>query len=481
MTELLTSSALHLAKLIRTRAVSAREVVHAHILRSQTVNPALNAIVDERYQAALAEADAADATVARAPEPDALPPFWGVPITVKECIGVEGLRKTSGLTARKQLVAGPDGSAVARLRRAGAIPLGVTNVSELMMWMETFNPVYGRTNNPYDISRTVGGSSGGEGAIVGAGGSPMGLGADIGGSIRMPAFFNGVFGHKATGGLVPATGHWPMPENAARRFNATGPICRRAEDLMPFLRVVAGPDGIDGGCYEIPLGDPATVALSELIVYDVEDNGAIRVSDELRAAQRDVAAHLSSLGARVETLRVPAFKHTFDMWSAMMDEAAETKFSVLLGNGTPVRAGVELLRWAGGRRHHTLPALMLAFGEKLPGLLGKRAERALDAGRRLKGELTHKLGPRGILLYPPYPSTAPRHYRAMMPPLNWQYTAIFNILEFPATAVPLGLNATGLPLGIQVASVPGNDHVTIAVAEELERRFGGWVPPVVRT
>ena len=481
MHALLTSSALELAKLIRTRAVSAREVVHAHILRSQTVNPTLNAIVGERYEAALKEADQADATVAASREPEGLPPFLGVPITVKECIGVEGLRKTSGLWSRKEQVAGPDGSAVARLRRAGAIPIGITNVSELMMWMETFNPVYGRTNNPYDPSRTVGGSSGGEGAIVGAGGSPMGLGADIGGSIRMPAFFNGVFGHKGTGGLVPATGHWPMPENAARRFNATGPICRRAEDLMPFLRVVAGPDGIDGGCYEIPLGSPGEVGLSGLTVYDVEDNGAIQVSDELRAAQRDVATHLSSLGARVEALRVPAFRNTFDMWSAMMDEAAETKFSVLLGNGTRVRAGVELLRWAAGRRQHSLPALMLAFGEKLPGLLGRRAERALEAGRRLKAELTHKLGLRGVLLYPPYPSTAPKHYWAMLPPFNWQYTAIFNILEFPATAVPLGLGRAGLPLGVQVASVPGNDHVTIAVAEELERRFGGWVPPIVLT
>src|SRR5205823_12937994 len=142
------------------------------------------AIVHDRYDEARREASAADDTLGRL-GPEALGPFSGVPITVKECMGVCGLRKTSGLVARKDFVADVDGTAVARLRAAGAIPLGVTNVPELMMWMETYNKVYGRTNNPYDPTRTVGGSSGGEGAIIGSGASPLGVGADIGGSIRI--------------------------------------------------------------------------------------------------------------------------------------------------------------------------------------------------------------------------------------------------------------------------------------------------------
>jgi fatty acid amide hydrolase 2 len=349
-----------------------------------------------------------------------------------------------------------------------------------MMWMETFNNIYGRTNNPYDLKRTVGGSSGGEGAMVGAGASPIGLGADIGGSIRMPAFFNGVFGHKPTGGLVPATGHWPMAENAAMRFNSTGPLCRRAEDLFPFLQAIAGPDGRDGGCRPIALGDPASVDLKQLVVYDVEDNGAIRVADELKAAQRDVASHLAARGARVESLRVPGLKHSFDIWSAMMDEAAETKFVVHLGNGQPAQVGRQLVRWMLRRSPHTLPALLLALVEPVPALLPGLAKKALAAGRRLKAELDAKLGARGILLFPSYPTTAPRHYRAMVPPFNWQYTAIFNVLEYPVTQVPLGIGPEGLPLGVQVASSPGNDHLTIAIARELERRFGGWVFPAIR-
>ena len=373
-----------------------------------------------------------------------------------------------------------DGAERDRLRAAGAIPLGVSNVSELMMWMETFNNVYGRTNNPYDPRRTVGGSSGGEGALVGAGASPMGLGADIGGSIRMPAFFNGVFGHKPTGGLVPATGHWPMAENAARKFNTTGPLCRRAEDLMPFLRAIAGPDGEDGGCEPMAIGDPAQVKLSELTFYDVEDNGLIRVSGELKAAQRDVAAHLASRGARVEPLQLARLKHSFDIWSAMMDEAAETRFSDHLGaHGEPTSGGRELVRWMVNRSAHTLPAIMLALAEKIPQYLPGLSKKALEHGHALKAELNEKLGAHGVILYPSFPSTAPRHYRPMLLPFNFQYTAIFNVLEFPVTQVPLGLSAEGLPLGVQIASRAGNDHVTIAVALELERRFGGWVFPAV--
>jgi len=476
MQELLGASAVELAARIRRREVSSREVVEAHIRRAREVNPTINAIVHARYDEALAEADRADEAVKRG---GALPPFHGVPCTIKECIGLAGMRKTAGLLAHRDVVAERDGAAVARLRAAGAIPIGVTNVSELMMWMESYNPVYGRTNNPYDPRRTAGGSSGGEGSIVGSGASPMGLGADIGGSIRMPAFFCGVFGHKPSGGLVPGTGHWPMAEGAARRYLSTGPLCRRAEDLMPFLRAVAGPDGVDDGCRPFELGDPSTVRLDELTVYDVEEPGGGAVSADLKQAQRDVAAHLARRGARVEPLKLPAAKHAFEVWSALLDDASKTRFAELLGGYSTGEVARELLGLALGRRRHTPMALALALFEKVPKMLPKLQERALRLGHQLRRELPARLGPRGVLLYPTYPAPAPRHYLPVLS-FGWTYCAIFNVLEFAVTQVPLGLNAAGVPLGVQVASIPGNDHVTIAVALELERRFGGWVPPVIR-
>lgn len=476
MDPLLLSSATELAGKIRRREVSARQVVEAHIARTVRLTPTLNALVDQRFDEARAEADRADARIAREPA-ESLEPFLGVPCTVKECLGLRGLRQTSGLVARREVLAARDATAAARLRRAGFIPLGVTNVSELMMWMETYNHVYGRTNNPYDPRCTVGGSSGGEGAMVGAGASPVGLGSDIGGSIRMPAFFNGVFGHKPSAGVVPNTGHWPVAENDAQAYLATGPLTRRAEDLMPILRALAGPDGEDPACGEVQLGDPATVRIDDLTVYDVEDNGRVAVDPELKAAQRDAAAHLARLGARVRPLKHAALKRSFDIWSAMMDEAAETRFAVHLGNGAPIRLWRAVAGRVAGRRVHTIPALALAALEGLPALLGARAARAIALGRALKAELEAQVGPKGIILYPPFPRPAPRHYTPLLSPFDFQYTAIFNVLKWPVTQVPLGLSRSGLPLGVQVATVPGGDHVTIAVACALERAFGGWRPP----
>ncbi|MFW5740001.1 MAG: amidase, partial [Myxococcota bacterium] len=240
MDPLLTLSATRLARMIRTRAVSSREVVDAHIRHVEAVNPALNAMVADRFEQAREEARAADERVARE-DPSELPPLFGVPCSIKEAFALEGMPNTAGLVSRVGSRATTDATAVRRLRAAGAIPLGVTNVSELCMWMESDNRVYGRTRNPYDLGCTAGGSSGGEGAIIAAGGTPFGLGSDVGGSIRMPAFFNGIFGHKPTGGLIPNTGQFPIAHNEARRYLTTGPLCRRAEDLYPLVQILAGP------------------------------------------------------------------------------------------------------------------------------------------------------------------------------------------------------------------------------------------------
>ena len=474
---LLLSSATELARGIRRRELSSREVVEAHIAHIERVNPVLNAVVKTRFEEARAEADRADELTRTVPE-EKLPPFHGVPCSIKESFALTGMPNSSGLVARKNTLATSDATAVARLREVGAIPLGVTNVSELCMWMESKNRVYGRTNNPYDPTRIVGGSSGGEGAIVGAGGSPFGLGSDVGGSIRMPAFFNGVLGHKPTGGLVPGTGQWPNASPGIARFLTTGPITRRAEDLMPLLRVLAGPDGEDPGCIPFELGDPESVDIAELTVLDVRGNGFIETSRELQEAQGRVARHLASRGAKVITTEIPGLEHSLDIWSSMMAAFdSGPAFGELLGEGKPVRVFEQLALWAVGRSPHTLPALGLAFLEKLVKTAPSRMQRFIDAGLALKEDLVARLGPKGVLLYPSYASSAPRHYTPLFPPVRWVYTAILNVLELPVTQVPLGLDARGLPLGVQVAAVHGNDHVTIAVAQELERAFGGWQPP----
>ena len=480
MNDLLLLSASRLAALIRAGEISATDAVEAHVAQIERVNPRLNAVVRTRFDEARAEAGRADELRARS-RPEDLPPLHGVPCTIKECFALTGMPNASGLVARRNVVSERDATAVARLRAAGAIPLGVTNTSELCMWMESDNRLYGRTNNPYDPERIVGGSSGGEGAIVGAGGSPFGLGSDVGGSIRGPAFFNGVFGHKPTGGMVPATGQHPIAAGAGLRYLTTGPITRRAEDLMPLLRVLAGPDGLDAGCRHFDLGRPEEVDLSGRTLLDVPDNGALRVSPELRRAQEEAVRVLRDRGMRVKTVTFKGLEKQFDVWSAMMSEAQEHPFSHMLGEGRRVRAGRELVKHALGRSAHTLPSALLALVDPLPRLFPGLSRRMMALGHELRASVTGALGSDGVLLYPSYTVPAPRHgvpLRWLMRMHHpWAYLAIVNVLELPATQVPAGLGAEGLPLGFQVVSGHGNDHVTIAVAMELERTLGGWTPP----
>lgn len=279
MNVLLTLSAVQLAQRIRAREVRARAVLDAHIERIEYVNPKLNALVKARFEQARAEADAADARIERE-DAAQLPPLLGVPCTIKECLAFEGMPHTAGLISRKGVVAQADAPVVARVRAAGAIPMGVSNLSELCIWMESFNRVYGRTNNPYDLKRTVGGSSGGEGALVGSGASPFGVGSDFGGSIRMPAFFNGIFGHKPSGGLVPPLGQYPLPRGVGLRYLSVGPLTRHAEDSMPLLRILAGPCSEEDGCVPMTLEDPRRVQLRGLQVVDVETHGNLQVHPE---------------------------------------------------------------------------------------------------------------------------------------------------------------------------------------------------------
>ncbi|MEW5738058.1 MAG: amidase [Myxococcota bacterium] len=463
---LLTASARRLAQWIREGRVTSRDVVEAHLRRIDEVNPALNAVVASRAEAARREADAADARL-RAEGPSRLPPLHGVPCTIKEAFAVSGMPNTSGLVARKHVRATEDAPTVARLRAAGAIPLGVTNVSELCLWMESDNRVWGRSNNPYDVTRTVGGSSGGEGAIVGAGGSPFGLGSDIGGSIRLPAFFNGVFGHKPSPGLVPNEGQYPVASPGVRLLG-TGPLARRAEDLPLLLSVLSARPEPD-----------TSLDARRLTVLVLEGDGHIRVSDDLLDAQAQAADVLGRRGARVKTVHLEGLGGVFDMWAAAMEEASESSFGDLLGQGVPLNPLVELGRFLVGRSPYTFPAVGLLALEGLLSRFEGRKAKALEAAAQLEARVRSMLGPDTVLLYPPYPEVAPKHGRPMLFPTRFVYTGLFNLLGLPVTQVPMGLDAQGVPLGVQVAAAEGQDARTLAVAQWLEEDCGGWVWPEV--
>jgi fatty acid amide hydrolase 2 len=478
MTAVTERSALDLARAIRSKELTARAVVDAHIDRLQRF-AAFNAVAADRFERARAEADAADEWIASAALDAELPALLGVPFTAKESIAMTGMPNAAGLLARRDYRSSENAPTVQRVVDAGAIPLGVTNTSELTLWIESDNPLYGRTSNPYDRTRTAGGSSGGEGAAVGSGGVPFGLGSDIGGSIRLPALFCGTFGHKPSAGLVPNTLMWPPATGDAGRMLGVGPITRRAEDLMPLLRLVAGPDGTDPLTRTVELGDPSAVALDGLDVVTVEETSTRRMSPELRDARERAVGALIAAGATARHVELRSWRRSVPAFLAKLAEgagpdAANATLKLLedAGETRPTLKG--LIR--GGVRH-TRPTKIALAAELLRGSAATTQPAwLLRDAQRLVDELHEVVGD-GVLIHPAHPTPAPRHGRTVGRFWLLGATAVFNLAGLPVTEVPLGLSRHGLPVGVQVAAGPDRDHVSIAVALELERVFGGWIPP----
>ncbi|WP_375479492.1 amidase [uncultured Jatrophihabitans sp.] len=468
-------SATQLAADIREGTVTSAEVVEAHIAVLQRLGP-LHAVAAERYALARDEAAAADKRVADGGA--GLPPLHGVPVTIKEMLAVEGMPNTGGYPHRRKHRAARDATVVRRLRDAGAIVLAVGNTAGAFVWFESNNWLYGRAANAYDPSRTAGGSTGGDGAIVGSGGAPVALGSDLGGSVRIPAYLNGVFGHLPSPGLVPLTGHYPVPEGAVRRMLYPGVLARRAEDLAPVLRIIAGPDGVDEWVTEQPrIGDPATVAIDGLPVV-VSYDTVTPLRPVLRAAVDRAAEALAARGAQVREQSLRQLRGAFAQFTAVV--SAEIDFlaswegifapsAEKSAMGKPAASPPLLVR---------APAALLKVLEATPVRHARKLAvgRLVDAARRAQDEIAEVIG-EGALLYPPFPREAPKHRRTLGQPWLAINTAMFNLYGLPATQVPLGIGPSGFPLGLQVAAAPNHDHVCIAVARELERAFGGWVDP----
>ncbi|WP_328662603.1 amidase [Nocardia salmonicida] len=465
-------SAIGLAASIRAREVTVRAVIDAHIAVLERFAPATNAVVVDCYDTARQQADAADAHLATGPA--SLPPLFGVPITVKESLAVAGLPNTAGVVARKHLRPAANATVVQRVLDAGAIVLGLTNTSEGCMWIESTNRVYGRTNNVHDQARTAGGSSGGEGAAVGSGGSPLGLATDTLGSIRIPAFCNGVFGHRPSTGLLPTTGAWPPPFGVAA-LCSNGVIARRAADLMPLLQIMAGPDGTDPLIQQVTLGDPATTSLRGARVVLLDKTFAPGVGREVLAARDRAAAALADVGAEITRVPMPALRMIGLFASIVLAEETGISFAEIMSNEGADILALGQLTAAGG--DHALATRLLALGELIAARLpGPMARRITAAAHNAAAEITETIGD-GLLLHPTLTTVAPRHGRTTGRLWRTNTVAPFSLAGLPVTQVPLGRGSGGLPLGVQVVAGPNRDHLSIAAALTLEKAFGGWVRP----
>jgi fatty acid amide hydrolase 2 len=475
MLSLLEASAVQLATAMRRGELDPVAVVEAHIRRIQQVDPALNALVAERFDEARAEARAAGRRIREAGADHALPPLLGVPCTVKEFVAVRGMPWTAGIAARRGRHAGGDATVVQRLKAAGAIVLGATNMAEGGLWMEARNPLYGHTRNPWDPRRTAGGSSGGCGALVACGAVPFSVGADIGGSIRIPAAFCGTFGHKPSGRMVPTTGHLPQPHGQARALLCLGPLVRRSEDLLPLLRILAGPDGFDPVVRATALPERAWVDPQRLEVFPVEDHLGVAIWPEARRAVRRAARALEALGAKVHPPEALSVGNGVLPWSAALMTPGGERYREILGDGATIPLTREVLLRAVGRSQHSALPLIVCVLEALLGGVPSDYERAMVRLAQRRQALEARMGPNAVILHPAWSRPAPRHRAAFLGPLDWACTALFNALELPATVAPVGFERHGLPTAVQIIGRRGDDARTIAVARLLERELGGWV------
>jgi amidase len=461
MPELIYESARKQAVAIRDKEVSSVELVEAHLRRIEEVNPKLNAVVVSLAKRAREQARAADAALAAGA---AVGPLHGVPTTIKEAWETEGLECTGGTIGRVGVVAERNATVVARLRNAGAIPLGMTNTPELSLAMESDNLVYGRTNNPYELSRTPGGSGGGGAAIIAAGGSPWEIGGDLGGSIRVPAHFSGIAGIKPTVGRVPLTGYFPPALGVIPMFASIGPMARWVEDLSLTLPIVSGPDGVDPSMVPAPLGDPGAVDVAKLRVVYHTDNGIVAATRETAETVRNAAKALAAAGAAVEEARPAGIEQTAEIFIGF--------FSA--DGGAGIRHLLEMCRSA---RIHPLM-------EKLLGMLGTGVS-GVEFGQLLtrlslfRNEMFSFFRDYDVILCPTCAIPAIPHGTCWDPETApvFSYGWSYNLTGWPSAVVRCGASAEGLPIGAQIVARPWREDVALAVALHLEAVLGGWKPP----
>ena len=461
--DIIYASAKTMAQAIQDKHVSAVELVETHLARIDEVNPALNAVVQLAAERARAEAVEADAALARG---ESLGTLHGVPFTLKDSIDTEDVITTGGTLGRKDYVPDADATVTARLRAAGAILLGKTNTPELTFAGETDNLVYGRTNNPFDLSRAPGGSSGGAGAIVCCGGAAFDIGSDTGGSVRGPAHYCGITGIKPNSGRVPRTGHIvPHGLGALDSLTQNGPMARYVEDLALIMPIISGPDWSDPFIMPVPLGDPADVDINGLRVCFYTDNGVRTPTAEIMAAVRGAAAALDDVCASVEEdlpRAIPENPGISDMLRQGDGQAGAHRMLAKYGT-------TETHEWM-TRQLQKSSESILPVGEYTAVLEQVDAYRSAMLGFMQNYD---------VIICPVSSFAALPHGESMMDKnrAGMNYTATYNITGWPSTVVRGGTSPDGLPIGVQVVARPWREDVSLAVAQYLEGALGGWQRP----
>ncbi len=451
----------------RQKEISPVELITAHLERAQSLQPKLNAFVHLDSESAIARARQAESSILRG---ESLSPLHAILLTVKSCIDVAGWPCPAGSLLRKDFVPAANATLVSRLENAGAILLGNTNTPEFLMAYETDNRVSGKTSNPWNLSYSAGGSSGGEAAAIASGCSMGGVGSDGGGSIRTPAHFCGICGLKPTPGRIPATGHFPPPGGAFPWLGVVGPMARTVADLRILFAVMAGPCEGDPLSAPAPLQTDCSSNLEGLRIGILQSPALGSATAETLAAVRHAAELLSAQGFQVEPFSLEKLDVALNLWwfffgpviAHLIRQSTKGQESLL----SPMLR--EYLEITAAESPVTLDSFLAACVER-------------DV---VRADILHQLRDVPILLSPvssapafphgagSYLSGDPHNYRDTMRFCQW-----LNLAGFPGLSMPLGRSPEGLPINVQLISRPFEEQLLLNVAEALERARGPWQSP----
>ncbi|KAJ1350233.1 hypothetical protein KIN20_005975 [Parelaphostrongylus tenuis] len=478
---LLFISASEAVKKIARKEITSRQLIEAYIHRIEQVNDLINAVVVKLFDDAINKAEEIDRQIAASDDNQLAEltkrcPLLGVPFSVKDAMEVDGQVITCGVYSQKDIKCSSTAESIKRMEAAGAILIAITNVPEACFWLDTANGIYGQTNNPYDVRRSAGGSSGGEGALIGAAGSVIGVGSDIGGSIRIPSFMNGIFGMKPTPGVIPLDGHVPPVKGYKQKMLRVGPMCRYVEDIPLLIEVMGGDRALD-----LNLRD--TLDFRRIRIYYMEGiqnvSSMQTLSDEMRSALLEAVTHFEKK-YDIEAIRLdlPLMTFATEMFSNSLKVEGEPKtselFKSLKGDKGRLDWTIELPKLLVGHSVHTPGALFASLFESMDKTTEEQRTEFLRLRDRLIRQITEVLGDDGILFFPSWPQSVPYHHQSVFTPFDTAYTGVFNALALPVIECPMGLDTNGLPLGVQIVGSLNSDRLLVAAATEISASFGGW-------
>jgi amidase len=460
MPDLVFRSAASMAEAIRNKEISSRELIDAHLDHIARSNPPLNAVVHLMAAKARAEADESDKALAKG---NVKGPFHGVPMTVKDAWEVAGVPSTGGTLGRANYIPKHDSTVIARMRAAGAIPIGMTNLPEFSFAFESDNLVHGRTNNPYNLARTPGGSGGGGGAAIAAGMSPIEIGADLGGSIRLPSHFSGIAGIRGTTGRCPMTGYFPPSAGWVRMFCDAGPMARSVEDLELALPIIAGPDFIDPSVQDVALRDRRAISIKGLRIAMHTENGIMPARADVASTVKTAAKALADAGAMVEEAIPSGISQCFDLFLSI----------ATADGGFGLRAALALCGTA-----EASPLingfLAMATGEKTAVFF----EGLLIAVDRYRSAMLGFFQKYDLILCPVNALPAMEHGTSPNLFPAFSYTIAHNLTGWPGATVRCGTSEDGLPIGVQCVAHPWREDVALAAVKHLEVSLGGYQRPL---